>query len=89
MIIKLLGALDIISATALVFNDSFPFVILLFLSAYLIIKGGFFGLQGDAMSFGDIFSGFVLLFLAFGVSNPILRTACIIFLVIKGTMSLI
>ena len=60
-----------------------PMRFILIIGALLVFKGGFFALQGDAISFLDVICGFLILFLAFDVFSTIIMIIVVLFLLQK------
>ncbi|MFH1307807.1 MAG: hypothetical protein ABIH72_03060 [archaeon] len=91
MIVKILGALDILAA---IFVWIFVFFnlgssLLLLVGFYLLIKGSVFLISLDILSLGDIFASLII-FAALNWHLPkVLGILVILYLLIKGAMSLL
>jgi len=92
MIIKIFGILDLIAA--LIFGlsyyfDIIPHGLMFFFAGYLIVKGAIFLFSKDIASFIDIGCGLVLLGSVFLSISPLIFIITLIFLIQKGTFSLL
>lgn len=89
MIIKILGLLDIITATLLIFGTYLPKLTLLSVAGYLLIKGLLFSFTGDFNSIVDILIGFYAVAITLGFSWIVFTVLAVLFLYQKGFMSLV
>ena len=90
MLVKILGAIDIIAGTLLIIDISspLPFQIMLLAGIVLLAKSSL-GLLKDFASWVDLITGIIFLILAI-ISLPIFIVAIIIILIIqKGAFSFV
>lgn len=89
MLVKILGAIDIVSAIAflgMIFGISYPMQFILFCAGLLLLKGLFI-ITGDVLSFIDLFAS-LLLFVSLFLALPIfLLWICAFLLIAKGFVS--
>ncbi|MCB9362615.1 hypothetical protein H6504_04210 [Candidatus Woesearchaeota archaeon] len=90
MIIKILGLLDLISATILLFGELLPNRALFYAGMYLCIKGFFFGRMGDIASWIDLLVGvYVFAFAIFNLEFGMLTIVALIYLYQKALFSFV
>ena len=90
MIFAALGKLDLLTVIILMGAAILPSKLLLYASIYLIIKGGLFVLLSrDFASYGDLFSGFYLLILSYGIMVPYLHQLVFFWLLQKTILTFI
>lgn len=89
MFLKLVGLVDILAVIVVIASPILPMQLILLVGSLLLFKGGFFALQGDAVSILDVICGFLILFLAFGVFSTIIMVGAVLFLVQKIFFTLI
>ena len=89
MLIKILGVGDLITGIIVALSSIFPKGIILLGAKWLIIKGGFFALTGNMVSFIDVFCGVYVIFLAFGYNVTSLTILVAIWVFQKAIFSLI
>ena len=91
MLMKILGFGDVVAALATTFAAVFPFVLpkqlVFYIAGYLILKGGMFALSGNIVSYIDVFCGFYLILLTYGLSFTIITVFVVIFLIQKKDTS--
>ncbi|MFH1399679.1 MAG: hypothetical protein ABIG95_06220 [Candidatus Woesearchaeota archaeon] len=65
---------------------SVPKTLAFYLAGYLILKGGFFALGGNIVSFLDVGCGFYLILLSLGHASSFLTLFAVIFLIQKNIL---
>lgn len=85
-LVKLLGFLDLVSGVVIVFSSDFK-PLLVFVAVFLVVKGLFFGLSFNFVSYLDVLSGFYALVLWLGVESVFLTFLVGLFLLQKGVIS--
>ncbi len=88
MIIKLFGVIDFVIAAVLIFSFILPSNIIFYASGYLILKGGFFALGGNLVSWIDVLCGLYLFLISLGVSFTLITVIFVIYLLQKSLFSL-
>ena len=83
-----MGAGDILSAIIIGVMSFFPGIlprnIIVAFALYLIIKGLFFGMGGNFISFIDVFCGVYIILLMFGVSISFITLLIVLYLMQKN-----
>ncbi|MGM5488259.1 MAG: hypothetical protein ACQESG_04890 [Nanobdellota archaeon] len=87
--LKILGVIDLLVGTIVLFWALFPGQLLLYISVYLLLKGFLFALFGDPLSWLDVLAGLYVLLLGFEISFGIVTILCVIYLLQKGLFSLL
>ena len=82
-----MGFGDLICVLMILFTAIFPEQWVMYGAGYLIFKGGLFGFLGDFASYFDVFSGFYMIFLSFGLSHAIISVIVLLFLFQKAAAS--
>jgi hypothetical protein len=89
MIVKILGALDLVCVVAILFAAVLPQKMLILLAVYLMGKGGTFAIGGDIVSYIDVVCGVYMLLLAFGIANLVISGIFVAYLGQKAVFSLL
>ena len=89
MLIKILGIADVIAVLVLLLSSLIPSEFVLLMGVYLLAKGGFFLLTGDWLSSLDVGAAVYFMFAANGVTNVIVTTLVVLFLLQKSVFSLL
>ncbi len=90
MFFATLGKLDLITVLILMGAAILPHKLLLYAAIYLILKGGIFILiNRDFASYGDLFSGFYLLVLSFGLKIPVIHQIVFFWLLQKTILTFV
>jgi len=87
MIVKIMGALDLIASVMILFNVVFPGKVMAYVASYLIGKGIIFGMTGDITSYIDAAVGIYVIFLSFGLASTFLTVLVTIYLLQKAIIS--
>jgi hypothetical protein len=88
MIVKALGIIDLLIALMIFAHTQLPKKVLVTIAFYLIIKGLFFVMLDDMVSFVDIGVGAYVLLLSIQISLGIFTVLAGLYLVQKGLLSL-
>ena len=69
MLLKLLGAADILTLISLLLISYLPKTLVIVMALYLIVKGIIFTLMGDIVSLIDALSGFYIITASYGLAH--------------------
>jgi hypothetical protein len=86
MILYLLSFFDFCCAILIYMGPYLPKKIMLYAILYLIIKGLFFGYNGDFLSWIDFLIGIYLIFVMFGITSYIISLLAFFYLMQKILM---
>lgn len=79
-----------IIAIILSFNPSIlPRNIVIYAAGYLILKGGFFAISGNFVSYLDVLCGIYIVLLSYSISLPILTIIVVVFLIQKNVVAFV
>ena len=87
-VVRALGVFDMTISTFILFSTLFPATWLFTAGAYLVVKGGWFALLGNVISYLDVMIGVYLFLLSFGIGHGVLSIIAMLFLVQKGIVSM-
>lgn len=89
MLLKLLGAADILSLISLLLVNYLPATLVIIMAFYLIIKGIIFTLMGDAFSLMDVFSGLYIVSSIYGISHWSITLIIAVLILQKSIVSIL
>jgi len=88
MLIKILGAADILAVLSLFLAAVLPQAIIIILALYLIIKGFIFAIMGNIPSLIDLMIGFYIILVSFGIYHWIPTLIAAIYILQKAIVSI-
>ena len=89
MLVKLLGVMDLAAVVVVLLAPALPAKIILYVAAFIIMKGVFFGITRSIMNLLDVVCGVLIVLLAFNITSLPLIILITLFLLQKAFFSII
>jgi len=89
MFLSIFGIIDLFLVLIILASNILPKGVVIIAAAYIILKGIFFVLHNDTVSYVDIVVGIYLVLLVFGFSLDVVTFMSAVFLAQKGLLSIV
>ncbi|MBI4149890.1 hypothetical protein HY488_00640 [Candidatus Woesearchaeota archaeon] len=89
MLVKLLGIMDLAAVIIVLLSPALPTKIVLYVAAFIVMKGLFFGITRSIMNILDIVCGILIILMAFKITSLAIIIIVTVFLLQKAFFSII